>query len=318
MPIIPSKYRPPLYLRNAHLQTIYPSLFRKVKGVTYERERIHTPDGDFLDLDWSRIGNERLGIIFHGLEGSSESGYARGMAKALNERGWDAMALNFRSCSGEPNLQPRFYHSGETSDPAFVIEYILANYGYKQLAVIGYSLGGNVLLKYLGEKGNDVPKEVKNAVAVSVPCELHTSCDVLSNGFNRLYTRHFLKMLMEKAYAKAHLFSPEQLSLKPQTFPDFDGMFTGPLHGFDGAMDYYLKSSSKPFIPAIQRPVLILNAQDDPFLSEGCFPIAETEKHKDVYLEMPAKGGHVGFMGKNGEYWAEKRVMGFLEEVGGV
>jgi predicted alpha/beta-fold hydrolase len=316
MPIIPSSFRPPLHLRNAHLQTIYPSLFRKVKGITYSRERISTPDGDFLDLDWSKVGSKRLGIIFHGLEGSSDSGYARGMAKAFNQQGWDAMVLNFRSCSGEPNLQPRFYHSGETSDPEFVIEYILNHYPYQQLAAVGYSLGGNVLLKYLGEKGKEVPKALRNAVAVSVPCELHTSCVVLSQGFGKLYTRHFLNMLMEKAQAKAHLFSEEQLSLKPKTFHDFDGTFTGPLHGFDGAMDYYLKSSSRQYVPAIERPVLILNAQDDPFLSKGCFPMQEAEKNADVYLEMPKKGGHVGFMGGNGKYWAEQRVMEFLEEVG--
>lgn len=315
MPVIPSTYRPPFHLRNAHLQTIYPSVFRKVKGINYERERIKTPDGDFLDLDWSRVGSDKLGIIFHGLEGSSESGYARGMVKAFNEKGWDAMVLNFRSCSGEPNMKPRFYHSGETGDPAFVIEYLLGKYTYRSLSIVGYSLGGNVLLKYLGERGRQVPKEIKNAVAVSVPCELHTSCEVLSKGFNKLYTRHFLTMLMEKAQAKAHLFSPEQLNLNPQTFHDFDGTFTGPLHGFNGAMDYYLKSSSKAFIPEIRRPVLILNAQDDPFLSRGCFPVEEAKDHQKVFLEMPEKGGHVGFMLNKGKYWAEQRVLAFLEEV---
>ncbi len=316
MPIIPSTYRPPLHLRNAHLQTIYPSLFRKVKGVHYDRERITTPDQDFLDLDWSRKGSDRLGIILHGLEGSADSGYARGMAKALNQRGWDAMALNFRSCSGEPNLQPRFYHSGETGDAAFVIDYILGKYAYKRLAIVGYSLGGNVLLKYLGERGEKLPKELKNAVAVSVPTDLHGSCEVLAKGFNRLYTRHFLEMLMEKAHKKPQLFSEEQLNLQPRSFPDFDNAFTAPLHAFEGAMDYYTKSSSRQYVPEIRRPVLILNALDDPFLSESCFPKAEAAAHSQVYLEMPTRGGHVGFMsGKKAEYWSEKRVMEFLNEI---
>jgi len=268
----------------------------------------------FLDLDWSKVGGDRLGIIFHGLEGSSDSGYARGMSRAFNLRGWDAMALNFRSCSGEPNLKARFYHSGETSDPAFVIEHILSEHKYKEITLVGYSLGGNVLLKYLGEKGNKVPKEVKKAAAVSVPCELHTSCEVLSSGFNKLYTKFFLLTLHQKAQAKSHIFSAEQLKFRAKNFPEFDDAFTAPLHGFESAMDYYLKSSSKQFIPDIQTPVLVLNAQDDPFLSIGCFPETEAKNNKNVFLEMPARGGHVGFMTGKAEYYSETRIMDFLKE----
>jgi predicted alpha/beta-fold hydrolase len=316
MPVLPSDYQSPFPLQNRHLQTIYPSLFRKVKEVSYERERVFTPDGDFLDLDWSRIGSRKLLLVLHGLEGSSDSGYARGLVKAFNQDGWDGLALNFRSCSGEPNRLPRFYHSGETSDPAFIIQRIAESGAYDSLALAGFSLGGNVALKYLGERGHDLPAILKVAITFSVPIELHSASEKMAKGFGKVYTRHFLKMLMEKARAKAHLFPQELLEKQPKNFMEFDDWFTGPLHGFSGSMDYYLRSSSRQFLPNIQLPTLLLSAQDDPFLSDACYPIPEAKFNPQLFLEMPQKGGHVGFIQSSaGLYWSEQRALQFVREV---
>jgi uncharacterized protein len=320
MPLISeSDYIAPIMLGNPHIQTIIPTLFRKVPGVIYERERIVTPDEDFLDLDWARIGSKRLCIVLHGLEGDSGRPYMRGMVRSLNRRDWDALALNFRGCSGEPNRQLRMYHSGETEDLQTVISHVCAQGNYSQLALAGFSLGGNAILKYLGEKCFGVSPILKVAVTISVPCDLKACSIRLEEFLNRPYLKRFLVMLRRKMEAKS-IVAPDIVSIagyeRIRTLKEFDDRYTAPLHGFKDADDYYSQASSKQFLKAISIPTLVINAADDPFLSVTCYPRKEAEANQDLFLEVPKHGGHVGFMSRNrdGEYWSETRAVSFLEQ----
>jgi len=312
-----SNYTAPLLCSNPHVQTIIPTVFRKVRGVSYQRERIATPDGDFIDLDWAEVGSKRLAILLQGLEGDSGRPYMMGMVRALNRNDWDALAMNFRGCSGEPNLKLRMYHSGETEDLHTVISHVAASGMYDELALVGFSLGGNAILKYLGEQGDRKSPLIKQAVTISVPCDLK-ACSVRLEEFrNRPYLRRFLRMLHEKIRVKA-LMMPESISdigyERIRTLKDFDDRYTAPMHGFKDADDYYEKASCRQFLPTISIPTLLINAADDPFLSASCFPIEEAKSNIHLFLEIPEHGGHVGFMAFNndGEYWSETRAIVFL------
>ena len=320
MPLVEqSSYHPPLFLWNRHLQTIYPSLFRKVENVRYRRERIDTPDGDFLDLDWSVIGANKLAIISHGLEGNTSRAYMLGMVKAVNEAGWDALARNFRGCSGEPNRLVRFYHSGDTADVETVIEHVLKTASYSEIALIGFRMGGNVTLKYLGERGDSIHSVIRKAVAISVPCDLAASARELARPINKIYMKRFLRMLHQKVKQKAERF-PGKISVEGfsniKTFQEFDDRYTAPLHGFKDARDYWEKASSKPYLPEITIPTLLINAGNDPFLAPQCFPIEEARRNPRFFLEIPSSGGHVGFIVFNSEgtYWSEQRTVAFLND----
>lgn len=318
MPVVArSNYTAPLLCSNPHVQTIIPTVFRKVRGVSYQRERIATPDGDFIDLDWAGVGSKRLAILLHGLEGDSGRPYMMGMVRALNRNDWDALAINFRGCSGEPNLKLRMYHSGETEDLHTVICHVAASGMYDKLALVGFSLGGNAILKYLGEQGDRKSPLIKQAVTISVPCDLK-ACSVRLEEFrNRPYLRRFLRMLHEKIRVKA-LMMPESISdigyERIRTLKDFDDRYTAPMHGFKDADDYYEKASCRQFLPTISIPTLLINATDDPFLSASCFPVEEAKSNINLFLEIPEHGGHVGFMAFNndGEYWSETRAIVFL------
>lgn len=320
MPIVnASEYSAPLFFRNPHTQTVYPSVFRKVHGIAYSRERIHTPDDDFVDLDWSRVGSRRLTIVLHGLEGDSERSYMRGMARAINRRGWDAMCLNFRGCSGEPNRQARMYHSGETGDLNLVINSVLGAGKYDDLTLVGFSLGGNVLLKYLGESGSSVDSRIRAAVAISVPCDLGACSIRLQELGNRAVPKRFLRMLHRKLILKNAVY-PDVMDISGldsiKSLSEFDDRFTAPLHGFRDAQDYYQRSSSKQFLGGINIPCLLLSASDDPFLAPGCFPHVEAKSSSSLYLETPRHGGHVGFasFGGSGDFWSQMRATQFLSE----
>jgi uncharacterized protein len=320
MPIIPkSSYRAPILFTNPHVQTVFPTLFRKVTGVSYRRERIDTPDGDFLDLDWSNIGSKRLAILLHGLEGNSTRTYILGMVKALNNGGWDAVAVNFRGCSGEPNRKLRFYHMGETGDLETVVSHVVGLGSYEELSLLGFSLGGNVILKYLGERGQDVNAMFKKAVVFSVPCDLTSSSRKLDHPANRLYMRRFLRMLHEKIRMKMEIL-PASINDRGyeriKNFEDFDDAYTAPIFGFKNAEDYWTRGSSKPFLSKISIPTLLINSADDPFLAEPCYPVEEASKSKCLFLEMPVHGGHVGFVTLNNrnQYWSEGRAVSFLDE----
>lgn len=321
MPLLKnSNYRPPLFFGNAHVQTIYPSLFRKIKGMDYERERIETPDGDFLDIDWSLTGSDKVAILSHGLEGNTDRSYIKGLARCLNRSGWDAAAWNFRGCSGEMNRKPQFYHSGATYDLETVIHHVLSTGRYASVFLVGVSMGGNMTLKYLAEKGGDAPKEIRAAAAFSVPCDLTTSATQISNVAGGLYFRRFMRMLKEKVELKAKalpgLISDEGLD-EIRDFKTFDDRYTAPLYGFRDAHDYWEKASCKPHLMEIRVPSLLINALDDPFLTPECFPRDEAVGNPHLFLETPANGGHVGFIrfANDGTYWHEKRAVQFFKEV---
>ncbi|HEU5145486.1 MAG TPA: alpha/beta fold hydrolase [Chryseosolibacter sp.] len=310
------EYLPPFFLFNPHLETIFPALLRRVVIAPYTRERIYTADDDFLDLDWLQRGGEKVVIISHGLEGSSDRPYVKGMAKALHENGFDVVAWNFRGCSGEMNRQRRFYHSGATEDLHTVVEHVMSLKKYQSLYLIGFSLGGNLTLKYLGER--DVSPFIQKAVAISVPLDLQTSCDKISQPSNRIYSNRFVRSLKKKIATKAQMRTDLDASKLPhiKTLTEFDDCYTAPLHGFPNAREYYSQCSAIRFVEHIKTPTLIINTRNDPFLSDECFPAALLEGHPFVSLEVLSRGGHVGFtqFNKNGLYWSEQRALEFLFE----
>lgn len=310
------QYEAPFAYFTSHIETILPALFRKVKDVNYVRERIKTPDDDFLDLDWLNNGAKRLVIISHGLEGNSTRPYIKGMARAFSNEDYDVLAWNFRGCSDEVNKQLRFYHSGETEDLELVIEHALKR-NYNEVNLIGFSLGGNLTLKYIGERGNNLRQQIKKAVTFSVPLDLYSSCIKISEASNFLYSRRFLNNLKAKVISKAALM-PESLKTERlndiKTIRDFDDHYTAPLHGFESALAYYKACSSIFFLDKIKIPTLIVNAKNDPFLSKSCYPEDELKQHDYVKFEAPEKGGHVGFtaFNKKGLYWSEQRALNFI------
>ncbi|AXE21634.1 alpha/beta hydrolase [Runella rosea] len=336
MPVISTNtHRPPSWLPNGHYQSIYPALFRTVNP-SYQRERLTTPDDDFLDIDWSFAKKNKtadkketaklpttlppLVILSHGLEGSSTRQYITGMVKFLTTNGFDCLAWNYRSCSGEINRQLRFYHSGETTDLEFVIQHALAK-GYTEINLMGFSLGGNVTLKYVGENGANIHPAIKKAVAFSVPMDLLACSRNIEKPENKIYLWRFLKSLKPKVTAKAQQY-PEHFDLNKwkyvKTFWDFDHVYTGPLHGFEGADDYYQKSSSKGFIHAAAIPTLIVNAVNDPLVPYQSLPADVIANMPNVWLELTQSGGHCGFrpdtFSHKDAYWSEVRALTFLTE----
>lgn len=314
-----STYRAPWWLSGPHAQTIIPALIRRSGKVTGRRERIETADGDFLDLDWNESNRtSRVAILSHGLEGSSADPAVQSMAAKLVRAGWNVVAWNFRGCSGEQNRLLRSYHSGATEDLACVIEHVRSRGGYSRIALIGFSLGGNLTLKYLGEYRD---KALHAAVTFSVPCDLGSSSVRLAHPENRIYMRRFLKNLRKKIEGKIKMF-PELLvdsGLNRMTsFKEFDEMYTAPLNGFRSAEDYWERASSRPYLDQIAIPTLLVNARNDPFLAPECFPETEARRSSSLYLEVPQEGGHLGFLiWRNGfRFWFESRALEFLEGVG--
>ena len=318
MPVIESTYRSPLGFRNGHLQTIYPALYRRVPWITKMRERITTHDGDFLDLDWDTTpAAGRLAILSHGLEGDSRNHYIQGMAAALQRAGWDTLAWNFRGCSGEQNRLLSSYHSGATGDLQGVVDHALATGRFRRVALVGFSLGGNMTLKYLGDLGPEVDERIESAVAFSVPCDLASSSRQLESIMNRIYMRRFLHRLREKIRQKMILFPGQihDVGLDAmRTFREFDGAYTAPLHGFASAEDYWRQASCKPVLGRIAIPTLLVNARNDPFLGRKCFPWEAARENPNLFFEAPRSGGHVGFVTFNpqNEYWSETRTTAFL------
>ncbi len=320
MPLIaPSSYQPPFFLRSGHLQTIYPSLFRRMGLNLYHRERITTADNDFLDLDWSTVGSRQLGILCHGLEGNSQRPYMVGMAKRLNRQGWDVLAWNYRSCSGPINRQLRFYHNGSIDDLDTVVQHALKRQTYQRIVLIGFSLGGNLILVYLGDRGQRVDRRIRSAVVFSVPCDLAAGARALARPSCKLYMQNFLTSLHQKIRAKMRVMPgciDDHDFHRIKTFKDYDNRYTAPLHGFKDAEDYWQKCSSLAYIPQVRVPTLIINALDDPFLSGDCYPILSSSKNDYVFLETPSNGGHVGFIQFNGDksYWSENRAIQFIQQ----
>ena len=320
MPLIASStYRPPWGLANGHLQTILPVLFRRVPLITRERERIATPDGDFLDLDWNRDHrSQSLVIITHGLEGNSSNASVQGMAAAFHRAGWDSLAWNLRGCSGEINRLLRTYHSGAWEDLQCVINYAADT--YQNIVLVGFSIGGNLTLKYLGDRGSAIHPSIKGAVTFSVPCDLASSALVLESLINSIYMNHFMRDLRRKIREKAVTFpggvSTEGLD-RIRTFREFDGTYTAPLNGFLSAEDYWARASSKPSLTGITVPTLLVNALNDHILRAECFPREEAEANPHLFLELPESGGHLGFITFGKEYWSESRAVEFCGRLEG-
>jgi len=318
MPLIhQSSYHAPFLLRNGDLQTIYPTIMRKLSPARYQRERIDTPDDDFLDLDWSRAGSRKLVILSHGLEGSTYRHYMIGMAIQMNKYGWDALAWNYRGCSGENNRRLRMYHNGCIDDLDCVVRHALRTGMYDTVALIGFSLGGNLTLMYLGSIADALDARIRRSVVISVPCDLKAGATQLAKMKNCLYMKQFLSSLHKKIKLKMEQM-PGEINddgyERIRDFKGFDDRYTAPIHGFRNGEDYWEKCSSNRFLSAIRIPTLIVNALDDPFLSVACFPIEQARNSRYVHLEMPVHGGHVGFVQFNEDesYWSENRTVEFF------
>ncbi|WP_026954098.1 YheT family hydrolase [Algoriphagus vanfongensis] len=317
MPIINSSYqRPPGYLFNGHFETIVPSLFRKIEGVTYQREKIDTPDEDFLNLDWSKVGSDRVLIISHGLEGDSQRHYVKGLVKLFNQHQVDVLVWNNRSCGGEINLQPILYHHGASYDLDTVVNHVLGLAAYTEIYLCGISMGGAQTLKYIGEKGDKLPSQVKKAAVYSTPCNLPSSAATLKLRANAFYKKRFLGKLKNKIRLKAVQF-PDLVDVslldRVQDFDAFDTHFTAKLHGFKDSQDFYQSVSADNWMEQITIPTLIINALNDPLLGPECYPVSLANRKEEIILEMPARGGHTGFIVKGEEFtWAERRFLDFL------
>lgn len=319
MPIIKSNYTPPIFFRDGHTNTIATKLLRKVKPPSFQRKRITTPDGDFLDLDCLQENNARVAVLIHGLEGSSSSTYMLGMSREMIRNSWDVVCINLRGCSGEANQTFPAYHSGKTEDLELVINTIEKSYSL--ITLIGFSLGGNIVLKYIGEQKDTLLPKIKVGVGVSVPCDLQGSAIELSKPKNRIYMLRFLKSMLAKTAEKYTLFPHEfvdyELLQSSTDFEMFDNLYTAPANGFSDAQEYWEKCSSVGFLEHIRIPTLLINALDDPFLSSSCYPTITAKNNENLFLEMPKNGGHLGFLSPKafrGQNWLENRVLGFVSE----
>ncbi|MBR9914029.1 MAG: alpha/beta fold hydrolase [Algicola sp.] len=318
MPVLDVHYKPPIPFRNGFVATIYSGLYRKVRGIQQKRERIETRDQDFLDLDWSyaKSSSDAVIILLHGLEGHAQRPYITGTAKIFNDNGIDAVAVNFRGCSGEGNRFYHSYHSGATDDLDDVVQHCVQQKNYQKIYIKGISLGGNITLKYLGEN-RPRPEAIKAAIAVSVPVHLNGSAKELHRFKNKAFAINFRRHLVEKLQVKLQQF-PNQISEEDikaiKTLRDFDEIYTSKAHGFKDAMDYYNQSSSLQYLEAIEVPTLLINALNDSFLSHECYPVKIAKTNDNLFLEMPKYGGHVGFVSKNNVYYNEKRALEFSRQ----
>lgn len=314
-------FHPSPWLPGPHLQTLGGKLLRRDPGLQLRRARLDTPDGDFLDLD---VGPDpRSGapvvLVLHGLEGSSDRSYVRSTLSALFRAGIRGVAMNFRGCSGEPNRRARFYHSGETGDLRLVLDHLAERFPDRLLGAVGWSLGGNVLLKHLGEEEERGPERVKAAAAVSVPFDLAAGSRKIEKGlWGQLYTRYFLRMLRQKIRVKRHLLK-ERIdvdgALRAPTLWAFDDLATAPLHGFDDASDYYARSSSSRFLDRIRVPTLLVQARNDPFLPAERLPEKAVAANPKLVPRFTDRGGHVGFVEGPPwapSFWAEEEAARFL------
>ncbi len=319
MPIRSSYYtKPPFHYLNGHFETILPSIWRRIKGVFYVREKIGTPDGDFLNLDWSRVGGERLLIVSHGLEGDSQRHYARALVKLFNQQGIDVLVWNNRSCGGELNLQPVLYHHGSSQDLDTVIQHVISFSHYSELYLAGISMGGAQTLNYLGKKGEDLPSILKKAAVYSTPVHLPSSAATLRRLANRFYQQKFLGKLKKKMEAKGRQY-PGLIDLERlphvHDFDEFDTQYTAKLHGFANAADFYEQASPHTHLKGIHLPTLILNALNDPLLGQECYPVTFAQGSTEIFLEMPKRGGHTGFTIPGSEFnYAEYRLLEFLTQ----
>ena len=312
-----SSYRAPWWLPNRHLQTVYPTLVLRPQPPAYRRVEWNTPDGDFLDVDWvDGPAGAPLIVLFHGLEGHSRSPYAAAMMRAVRDRGWRGVVPHFRGCGGRPNRLPRAYHSGDADEVDWILRRLRGECE-DPLFAAGVSLGGNALLKWLGREGAGASSVVGAAAAVSAPLDLQAAGPALGRGLNRMYTREFLRTLIPKTRDKlgqqAHGFDLKRI-LAATDFETFDDAYTAPAHGFADVNDYWKRASSKPDLPRIAVPTLVLNARNGPFLPARHLP-GSGDVSDRITLDQPQAGGHVGFV--SGPFpgnlsWLTGRVLDFF------
>lgn len=331
---LPHDYRAPRWLPGGHLQTIYAALATPCPAVAFRRQRWDTPDGDFIELDWvdspqtasvavapppNQTQSQPLLALFHGLEGNSSSPYARALMAAARDAGMRGVVVHFRGCGGELNRLPRAYHSGDSPEIDWILRRLRQAHGNAPLYVCGVSLGGNALLKWLGEQNLSAAGIITAAAAVSAPVDLTAAGNALDAGFNLLYTRNFLRTMKRKALRKLEQFPglyDREALLNAQTLRAFDDLITAPLHGYRDTDDYWLRASSKPWLTRIAVPTLLINARNDPFLPAAALPGAH-EVSPFVQLETPANGGHVGFV--SGRFpghprWLPHRLLRFFAD----
>lgn len=320
MPIIPnSDFKPPFWMKNEHWETILPGMFRKPKKLDYKRERITTMDDDFLDLDFVYHGNKKIVVLSHGLEGHSDKYYMSSMAGHFINYGWDTLSWNCRSCSPEINLKPNLYHHGATEDLHDVVNYTIAK-GYKQILLVGFSLGGSLVVKYLGEQKR--ASEIIGGIAFSIPTNLGSCAAKMSDPDNKFYLDRFLGKLKRKITVKASQF-PDLYDLKGieeiNSFYEFDTKFTAPIYDFSSAEDFYEYASAGNYIEGIQIPTLLINALNDPMFPDDCYPFDKAKDHPYFFLETPKRGGHMGYWWPGKKLtWAEKRALEFTRDIVGI
>lgn len=322
--ITESQFKPAWWLGNAHSQTIYPTIARSIRFVIDKSERIELADGDFLQLSWMTKGvpqNAPVVVLLHGLGGNLNSTYAAGLMQSFNKAGWRAVMMHFRGGGSKPNRLPRIYHSGDTSDFSHFLNILADREPDVPKAAVGISLGGNVLLKWLGEAGEQ--NLIQTAVAVSVPFKLNIVAEKIDKGFCRLYQAYLLKKLKKLVVRKQQIYADqwEDISSRLQQsncFRSFDENITAPLHGFSSANDYYAKASSLPYLSKIATETLIIHAKDDPFMTTEVIP-SNGELSDKVTLELSEKGGHVGFISGSMPglpvYWLEERIPEYIQSV---
>ncbi len=320
MPLVSSSYHhAPFYLPTGHWETVFPAIFRRVRGIRYQRERLELNDGDFLDLDWIKNKNQKLAILVHGLEGNTDRHYMKGMAAYLSKNQFDILAMNCRSCSGEMNRHLRLYNHGETGDLKEVIEYVHKELPYREVFLVGFSMGGSIILNYLGQEGKTVSSNVKGAVTFSVPTDLHESVRKLDEPTLSFYRKRFHRMLSDKIKQKALQF-PDQIDVSNinnfDKWSEFDNRYSAPINGYRDAKDFYTNGSANNFIAGISIPTLLVNALNDPILTPSCFPKDLAEINPYFHLEISERGGHVGFSWSGKKYaWSEWRTVDFISEI---
>ena len=304
------KFVPAPFCQNGHLQTMASSLLKKAPVVEVRERRIDTPDGDFLEWDWFDAGAETpIVVLLHGLEGSSKRYYVVESIKKLVQSGFSTAALNFRSCGPHMNKTARFYHSGETGDIRFFVSYLQEQYPDRVIYAVGYSLGANALLKFLGEMGKGT--YIQSAVAVSAPYDLHRCSEALDKGFNNVYQQYFLRSLKQKLQIK-HQFIPSIPLYQGYSLAEFDDKITAPIHGFSGVDDYYARASCNQYIPGIKKPTLIIHSQKDPICPISAFPQEKVAENHHLTTIITNEGGHVGYFGKPSDYLS-RLISSFLK-----
>lgn len=317
MPLLESSYRPAFWFRNGHWATMYASKLRRLNSPYTSRERLELPDGDFLDLDLIQQANSsKYCLLLHGLEGDANRVYMKGAANTLGSAGWNVVAVNYRGCSGSANRKYYTYNAGKTDDLEFIIDHLISSKKPERIAMVGFSLGGNLLLKYLSTQRPGWDR-IEKAVAISAPLDLKETLLSLNRRENWVYRTYFLLSLKAKLKEKLKMF-PDKLDPKVirevGSLLDFDNIYTAPAHGFKDAFEYYAHSSCGQYLPKLKVPTLLLNAYNDSFLTPESYPVDLAKGAEFLYLETPEHGGHVGFVTSGGVYYSEQKMLEFLND----